>query len=77
MILKTETARAVKAALARAGMTHKMLAARLKVSRLTLWRVLSGKRAVRARERRLMAAALGMKAGDIFRCFRKRGGQCP
>ena len=72
MILQTETARTVKVALAKTGMTHKALAAHLKVSRLTLWRILTGQRAVRARERRLIAMALGMRPGEIFQARRVR-----
>lgn len=66
MILGEETARKLRVVLVACGLTHKAMAARLKVSRLTWWRILCGKRRVTAKERRLIAVALGLEPDAIF-----------
>lgn len=53
-------------ALVQRGLTHKELAHQLGVSRLTLWRMLRGRRPVKARERRAIAAALQIEPNELF-----------
>jgi transcriptional regulator with XRE-family HTH domain len=66
MFLSTDLSTKVRVGLVQRGLTQKALACRLGVSRLTLWRILSGRRPVRAQERRAIAAALQIEPNELF-----------
>lgn len=72
MFLDTKTSTKVRIALVQRGLTHKRLAHQLGMSRLTLWRILSGRRKAKARERRAIAAALQIEPNDLFGGLRNR-----
>ena len=66
MFLDANLSTKVRMALVQRGLTQKALAHQLGVSRLTLWRMLRGRRPVQARERRAIAAALQIEPNELF-----------
>jgi transcriptional regulator with XRE-family HTH domain len=80
MFLDTNLSTKVRMGLVQRGLKLKALAHQLGVSRLTLWRILSGRRPVRAQERRAIAAALQIEPNELFgrlrnpRLARQEGG---
>lgn len=66
MFLDKKISTRVRVALVERGLTHKALAHQLGMSRLTLWRILRGRRPARVRERRAIAAALQIDPNELF-----------